>query len=171
MSPRALLERLRALRLLILDVDGTLTDGRIALDEEGGHLKHFSVKDGISIRNLKAEGLEVGIISHSTRAVAIHKRADMLQVSQCYVGKAPKDEILRTWCQDLQISTPEVAVIGDDTNDLPLFDHCGHSACPSDASPVVQARADLVLSYPGGQGCVREWIDMYFLTAKHWHIL
>ena len=115
-------------------------------------LKQFSVKDGISIRALKDEGLSVGIISHSMRKDAIQRRAEMLHISHCYVGKSPKDEILHKWCQEEHISPKEVAVIGDDINDIPLFNYCGHSACPSDASPVVQDCADIVLSYPGGKG-------------------
>ena len=166
---RVLLEQLQVLRLLILDVDGTLTDGRIAIDENGNHLKHFSVKDGISIRSLKNENLGVGIISHSTREAAIRSRAKTLQATHCYVGEAPKEEILHAWCEESHISPKEVGVIGDDVNDLPLFDYCGHSACPSDASNEIKARADIVLAYPGGKGCVREWIDLYFLVAKHWH--
>ena len=163
-----LLHQLRALQMLVLDVDGTLTDGRIGLDESNRHLKYFSVKDGIFIRSLPEKGLCVSIISHSTHKKAIQERASMLNISHCYVGKQSKEEILKEWCQEKAIPLSQVAVIGDDVNDLPLFDHCGHSACPSDASVSVQERADLVLSFPGGHGCVREWIEDYFLVAKNW---
>lgn len=164
----ALLKRLQALRMLILDVDGTLTDGRIGIDETQNHLKHFSIQDGIAIRSLREEGLQVGLISHSTREKAIQERAQMLYIAHCYVGKAPKEEILQTWCQQARISLEQVAAIGDDINDIPMFRCCGHSACPSDASPLVQKEADIVLARRGGHGCLREWIEDYFLVAKHW---
>ena len=168
MSRPALLHQLQRIRMLILDVDGTLTDGRIGLDEQQGHLKLFSVKDGISIRSLKEEDLRVGIISHSTHRKSIEARASMLDMSHCYVGKEPKDEVLKKWSQETGLSLEEMAVIGDDVNDLPLFALCGHSACPSDASPKVQEVADLKLAYPGGSGCVREWIEDYLVIARNW---
>ena len=168
MTHSSLLTRLQQLRLLILDVDGTLTNSSIGIDERATHIKHFCVKDGLAIRKLTQEDLAVGIISHSTRATAIQERASMLNIAHCYIGKEPKDEVLKTWCAELCISSQQVAVIGDDLNDTPLFEYCGHSACPSDAHPRIRQLAEVRLTAAGGEGCVREWIDDYFLVAKYW---
>ena len=164
----SLLSVLRCIKLLVLDVDGTLTDGSIILDEKGNHAKVFSVKDGIAIRSLPDHGLAVGIISHSSRQHGIEARAKALRIKHCYVGKDPKAVVLASWCEQLGIQPAQIAVIGDDINDLDMFDFCAHAACPSDASARIRAVADLVLGYPGGKGCVREWISDYYLNAKKW---
>ena len=168
-SSAQLQPQLAALKLLILDVDGTLTDGYIALDETDNHIKRFSIKDGMAIRSLIRETpLQVGIISHSTHAIAIQRRAAALEITRCYVGNTPKLEVLQVWLKELNITLSHTAVIGDDTNDMDLFNACGHGACPADASPNIKAVADVVLGMPGGEGCVREWIQDYYLQAKYW---
>lgn len=155
-------EKLRKIKLLILDVDGVMTDGGMYYTENGDQLKKFNAKDGIAILRLTGNKFPVGIISSGFSGEAIRKRAEILGIQRCYVGRAPKMEIIQKWCEELEINLKEVAMIGDDTNDLEVMQHIGFSACPADAVLEVKKQADLALSKKGGQACVREFIDNYF---------
>ena len=164
-----MLERLQGIKFLVLDVDGTLTDGHMHIGDHDVHLKAFSVKDGIMVRRLKEEGCEVGIISHSIKKSSVEERADMLGIRYCKIGKGfDKGEQLVAWMQEMKLQKEQVAVMGDDINDLSMFAVAGLSACPADAGQEVRRVADVVLSTPGGKGCVREWADHYFFPAKTW---
>lgn len=151
----------KKIKLLALDVDGTLTDGGIYVLESGEQFRKFNAKDGLGVRRALAQGLEVGIISHSLAAGMIIKRAEMMGVARCYVGQAPKLDVLREWCRELLITVDQVAYIGDDINDLAVIQAVGLSACPADASAPVLAACDVVLTKTGGEGCVREFLDRF----------
>jgi 3-deoxy-D-manno-octulosonate 8-phosphate phosphatase (KDO 8-P phosphatase) len=153
------------IKMLVLDVDGTMTDGRINVTEEGQQFKQFHAHDGLGIRMLIQKGLRVGIISHSFSGGAIKARAEMLGISHVYTGLDEKDDILEKWCADLGLAMNEIAFIGDDLNDLPAMQKVGISACPSDARDEVISIVDVVLHKNGGAGCVREFIDNYLLVA------
>lgn len=149
------------IKLLALDVDGTLTDGGIYVLESGEQFRKFNAKDGLGVKRAVAQGLCVGIISHSLADGMIIKRAQMMGVTRCYVGQAPKLDVLNGWCRELAIVLEQVAYIGDDINDLPVIRAVGLSACPADATAPVLAACDVVLSKHGGEGCVREFLDRY----------
>jgi YrbI family 3-deoxy-D-manno-octulosonate 8-phosphate phosphatase len=93
-------------------------------------------------------------------------RAEMLNIKHLYVGGDPKLDILVDWCEKLEIKLSEVAIIGDDINDLAVMKAVGFSACPADAVLKVKETVDLVLQTKGGQGCVREFIDFYLLDES-----
>ena len=149
------------IKMLILDVDGTMTDNGIYIDENGIESKRYNAKDGIGIYELIKNNIKIGIISHSERGDGIRSRASYLGIKNCYVGNSPKDEILINWVKNEDISLEEVAFIGDDINDLSIIRIVGFSACPIDASKPVKKQVSLVLNTKGGYGCVREFSDLY----------
>jgi len=149
------------IKLLILDVDGTMTDNGIYIDEKGIESKKYNAKDGVGIYELIKNNVIVGIISHSEKGDGIKSRASYLGIKYCHVGNEPKEEILKTWIKKLEIKLEEVAFIGDDINDLSIIDIVGFSACPNDSSDPVKRKVSLVLNTKGGYGCVREFSDLY----------
>jgi YrbI family 3-deoxy-D-manno-octulosonate 8-phosphate phosphatase len=94
----------------------------------------------------------------------VQKRAELLGIQHCYVGRDPKLEILNDWCQKLNFKMDEVAIIGDDINDLEIMKNSGLSICPANAVNTVKTQCHIVLSKKGGDGCVREFIDNYLLN-------
>ena len=149
------------LKLLILDVDGTMTDNGIYIDEKGIESKKYNAKDGVGIYELIKNNVKIGIISHSEKGEGIKSRASYLGINHCYVGNEPKEEILKKWIKKLEINLEDVAFIGDDINDLSIIDIVGFSACPNDSSDPVKRKVSLVLNTKGGYGCVREFSDLY----------
>ena len=149
------------IKLLILDVDGTMTDNGVYVDEKGIESKKYNAKDGVGIYELIKNNVKVGIISHSEKGDGIKSRASYLGIKYCHVGNEPKEEILKTWIKKLEIKLEEVAFIGDDINDLSIIDIVGFSACPNDSSDPVKRKVSLVLNTKGGYGCVREFSDLY----------
>src|SRR5690554_4823697 len=156
-------QRLKALKLLILDVDGVMTDAGMFFTENGDQIKKYNAKDGMAIMALRDKGVEVGIISSGFKLEMVKARADLLKIKHLYVGRDPKINILNAWCEKLNISLAEVGIIGDDINDLEVMKSVGFSAAPADAVPVVQQHVDLILQAKGGRGCVSEFIDHYLL--------
>lgn len=156
-------QKLKKLKLLILDVDGVMTDAGMFFSENGDQIKKYNAKDGMAIMALKKHGVEVGIISSGFKLEMVKARAELLGIEHLYVGRDPKMEILKGWCEKLNIDLAEVGIIGDDINDLQVMKSVGFSAAPADAVPVVKQHVDLVLQAKGGRGCVREFIDHYLL--------
>ncbi len=156
-------QKAKKIRFLILDVDGVMTDGGMYFSENGDQLKKYNTKDGMAIMGLTKMGFYVGIISSGFKTEMVKSRADLLNIQHFYVGRDPKIEILKTWCEQLSISLEEVAIIGDDINDLEVMKAVGLAVCPNDAVPLVKEQADIVLFSKGGAGCVREFIDHYLL--------
>jgi 3-deoxy-D-manno-octulosonate 8-phosphate phosphatase (KDO 8-P phosphatase) len=155
--------KMRKIKLLILDVDGVMTDAGMFFTESGDQFKKYNAKDGMAIMALTKADFQVGIISSGFKLEMVKARADLLKIQHVYVGRDPKMMILTDWCAKLGISLEEVAIIGDDINDLEVMQNIGFSACPADAVPRIKRQVDLVLQTNGGQGCVREFIDNYLL--------
>jgi YrbI family 3-deoxy-D-manno-octulosonate 8-phosphate phosphatase len=150
-------------KLLILDVDGVLTDGGMYYADSGDEFKKFNAKDGLAIqRVIKRFGLAIGIISNGHLTNLIQRRAQLLGITRVYVGTGNKLEILKSWCNELQIELSEVAYIGDDVNDLECMLQVGYSACPADAVQKIKDVAHIQLTKNGGDACVREFLDTYF---------
>jgi len=158
--------KLSQINLLILDVDGVMTDGGLYFTDEGDHIKKFNAKDGMAIAQLTKRGFQVGIISSGFSGKAVERRASLLGIQHCSVNKESKLTRLQSICASLDITTNQVAMIGDDINDLEIFEACGFAACPSDAVPTVKNKVDLVLSSKGGKGCIREFVDEYLLEER-----
>ena len=151
------------IKLLILDVDGVMTDGGRDFAESGEQIKKFNTKDGMAIIHLTRNDFQVAIISSGFKGEAVKKRAEMLGIQNCYVGRDSKLEVLKNMCNELSISLEEVAIIGDDINDLEVMRNVGLSFSPKDAVSAVKQQVDVVLSKRGGEGCVREMIDQFIL--------
>ena len=147
------------IKLVILDVDGTMTDGGMYFTENGDQIKKYNTKDGLAIISKVRSGISFGIISHGRKENVIKARAELLEIERIYVGTDPKLDILLSWCDEMQIGLENVAYIGDDINDIPVMEKIGLSACPNDATNPVKKEADVILTKEGGRGCIREFID------------
>lgn len=155
--------KLDKIKLLVLDVDGVMTDGGMYFDAEGHQSKRFYAKDGHAIIHLTKQNFPVAIISSGFEGGAVMARAKLLGVQYASVDRTPKMERLGRIMAELNLNPEEVAIIGDDVNDLEVMHYVGFSAAPADAVQKVKEIVDLVLSKKGGQGCVREFIDNYLL--------
>ncbi len=158
---RELLRRAAGIRLLLLDVDGVLTDGRLYYGADGEVMKAFDVKDGHGIVLLR-DHVELGVISG--RPGLARKRLEELRFRHLVFAQRDK---LAGYAELAHLGVPdvEVAYMGDDVNDLGLLARVGLSACPADAHPRVRAAVHLVTRSPGGRGAVRELVDL-LLEAK-----
>jgi 3-deoxy-D-manno-octulosonate 8-phosphate phosphatase (KDO 8-P phosphatase) len=139
-------------------VDGVLTDGKIYLDGRGNELKVFDTKDGHGMRKAEAAGITLCWISGRT-SPATARRARELGVRHCYQGVRDKGARIESVRRRLGVTREEMAAIGDDEPDIPMFEAVGLSACPSDATPGARRSASMVLSSPGGAGAAREFIE------------
>jgi YrbI family 3-deoxy-D-manno-octulosonate 8-phosphate phosphatase len=146
------------IRALFLDVDGVLTDGRIYLSDEGDDFKVFDTKDGHGIKMAIAAGLKIAWISGRV-SPAVEHRARELGVRAVKQGVKDKKAAAEAYLARWKFGRDDAAACGDDSPDLGLFDACGFSACPADASAEVRARADVVLKCRGGRGAVREFVE------------
>lgn len=151
------------IKLLILDVDGVMTDAGMYFTENGDQIKKYNAKDGMAIMRLAKYNIQSGIISSGFKTKVVKDRADLLQIDHFYVGRGSKMEVLKEWCDKLNLSLEDVAMIGDDINDLEIMKNVGFSACPADAVDIVKKSVDVVLFKKGGKGCVRELIDHFIL--------
>ncbi|MFZ9028790.1 MAG: KdsC family phosphatase [Crocinitomicaceae bacterium] len=159
----ALKEKIEKIKLLVIDVDGVMTDGGMYFTESGDQMKKFNTKDGMAIIALTKSDFQVAIISSGFKGEAVKARAGMLGIQFCYVGRDPKIDILDKHLAALGLAYENVAIIGDDINDLSIMRKVGFSACPSDSVNEVKKVCDVVLTTKGGQACVRELIDNYLL--------
>ena len=153
--------KLDQIKLLILDVDGVMTDGGMLFTANGDEQKKFNTKDGMGIIKAINNGLQIGIISSGFSNEIVKKRADMLGIQKCHVGRESKIDILNQWMNDEGISFEEIAMIGDDINDLEIMKNIGVAACPSDAVIEIKTISHLILQKKGGKGCIREFLDLY----------
>lgn len=142
-----------------MDVDGTLTDGRLYIGESSEIMKSFHVQDGFGIANiLPKAGITPAIITGRYSKI-VDRRALELNISHVYQGVANKLSRLKELAVELNVSAEEIAYIGDDLNDLECIQYCGYTACPSNAVSILKNTVDFVCSHAGGCGAVREFID------------
>ena len=162
--------QLRQIRLLVLDVDGVLTDGGLWFDADGRLTKRFDVRDGLGIRLLQQAGLEIAFLSGG-QGGATEIRARQLGIPHCLVGIRDKPEALGNLQQNLNVTAAETAFIGDDLNDLAVRAQVGLLIAPSDACRPVQRQADAVLNRPGGHGAIRELAERLLQARGRWRTL
>lgn len=149
------------IKLLVLDVDGVLTDAGMYYTEKGDEFKKFNARDGLMIRRLTSKGFQVGILSNGFNENLVKARAELLGIQNVRVGQFKKLDVLTEWCTELKINFQEVAFIGDDVNDEELMNKVGLAACPIDAMEKIKQASHLILNKKGGDGCVREFLDEY----------
>ena len=161
------IEFLKKIELLVLDVDGVMTDGKFLLSPNGDEFKPFNAKDGAGIKYWMRTGGTVAIISgRNSNAVVI--RAGELGVSFVRQGCKNKAPVLAEIFEESGIDPSATAIMGDDLPDLPMFHMSGISACPSDAVADVRQQADYVCNTGGGNGCVREFIEVILKKTGKW---
>jgi len=161
---RACLAKAEPIRLLLLDVDGVLTDGTITYTHEGTEIKSFHTRDGFGLRLLQEAGVEVGLITARSSA-AVRRRAEDLKLTHVYQGCRNKIEAYRELLDKLDLQEKEIAYMGDDWLDLPLLTRVGLSVSVADGAHEVRQVVDYVTSRPGGRGAVRELCDL-IIAAK-----
>jgi len=162
--------RLKKIRLLLLDVDGVMTDGRIIFDSNGVESKFFNVKDGHGIKMLQRGGIEVGIISGRESKV-VANRATELGIERVFQKATDKLSPYLRILADTGFSDGEVAFIGDDLIDIPVLKRVGFAAAPADAVAEVLPFAHFVTRSSGGFGAVREISDMLLKAQGKWEEL
>lgn len=156
----ALLKRAARTRLLVLDVDGVLTDGRLYYDNHGNETKAFHVRDGFGIKSVMRHGCKVAIIS-GRRSVAVETRLRELGIEHAVLGNEDKLPALQSLAAQLGIDDLKtVACVGDDSPDLPILAAVGFAAAPADAHPEVAASVHWQTRAEGGHGAVREVCDL-----------
>jgi 3-deoxy-D-manno-octulosonate 8-phosphate phosphatase (KDO 8-P phosphatase) len=147
-----------SIELIVLDVDGTMTDSRITYSEEGDEIKSFNVKDGLAIASWRRLGKQVAIITGRSSKI-VERRAKELRIEHFYQGVENKKEVLESLLERLDLKMENVAAIGDDLNDLQMLKAAQVSFVPRDASAYVDKMADVILTKRGGDGAVREMIE------------
>lgn len=152
-------------RLLVMDVDGTLTDGKIYIGEQGELMKAFSVKDGLGIKKVLETDLIPIILTGRESKITTH-RANELGITEVYQGKSDKVETLDELCKKHNCSYDEVIYIGDDENDLACMKLCKYVAAPYDACELVKIQADYICENVAGNGAVRELIEYILKKCK-----
>ncbi len=147
------------IKLLVMDVDGTLTDGKIYIGPDGETMKAFYAQDGFGIVAARRAGV-VPVIITGRRSEIVARRAEELGVTELYQGETDKLTRLRAVAAQYGASPAEIACIGDDLNDLPMLAYAGVTACPRDAAAEVREAVGFVCPRNGGAGAVRDFIDL-----------
>ena len=157
--PKQLSQRAGKIRLLLLDVDGVLTDGRVIYDDQGRELKAFHIHDGYGLNRLRESGCQLGIIS-GRESKAVDRRARELKIEILHQGVSDKLSVYEDIIATLGLSDREVAYVGDDLIDLPLFGRVGLAVAVASAHPSVRKAAHWITQNGGGEGAVREVTDL-----------
>ena len=146
------------IKLIILDVDGCLSDGKLIYSADGVESKNFNVKDGLGISTWVKIGLHVAIITGRNSKI-VQKRADELGIQHVFQGIKDKDRVLKELVESLGLKLYEVGAIGDDLNDYNMLKLVGRSFTPNDGVKEIKEIVDTTLTCSGGSGAVREMID------------
>jgi len=158
---------LEKLKLLVLDVDGVLTDGKLYYGPDGDELKAFNSRDGAGIKYLMRAGLDCAVLSGRDSA-ALRRRCEDLGIRHVIGGARFKEPELEKLLEKLDLSPDEVGYVGDDLVDLPPMRVAGWSACPCDAVREVRDAVDFVARAEGGRGAVREVIEHLLRAQGRW---
>ena len=159
-----LLERAARIRMLVLDVDGVLTDGRLYFDSRGNEMKAFYTRDGLGLRVLQDQGIRLAFIT-GRQSEIVAQRAAQLGVGHVYQGRIDKLNAFNELLSDTGMEESETCYAGDDWIDIPVLDRAGLAVAPADADPVVKNRAHWITRRKGGHGAVREICDL-ILAAR-----
>ncbi|MEM1025317.1 MAG: HAD-IIIA family hydrolase [Myxococcota bacterium] len=162
-------QRARAVKALLLDVDGVLTDGRVFYLGDGQEARAFHVRDGLGVQLLGAAGITVGILSGKQSEV-VRRRAEEMGIELMLLGVEDKVEAYENACKQLDCADEEVAYVGDDLPDLPLIRRSGLGLAVADAAAEVRAAAHIVLRANGGQGAVRETCERILKAQGNWRV-
>jgi 3-deoxy-D-manno-octulosonate 8-phosphate phosphatase (KDO 8-P phosphatase) len=161
-------ERAGKVRLILLDADGVLTDGRITMSSDGSEIRSFHVQDGFGIRLGRQAGLEFGILSGRASPV-LERRAEELGITEVHQGILDKAGRFQEILQRLDIPAEFVCFVGDDLIDLPVMRRSGFAVATADAQPDVREGAHYVTERRGGEGAVREVVDIVLRASGKWN--
>lgn len=164
---KEILEKLKKIKMLILDVDGVMTDGKIIMDSEGREMKNFNVRDGHGLVMLQRYGIRVGILTGRTSTVVDHRARD-LKITEVYQGALNKKDVFATILEKNGVEPEAIAYLGDDIVDIPVLKRVGFSAAVADAMELVKKSVDYVTVHKGGEGAVREICEMLLMAQGHW---
>ncbi len=162
-----LIDLARRVRLLLFDVDGVLTDGKILLHPDGSESKRFDIRDGTAIVWAHKSGLLVGLLSARSAAATL-QRASQLGITIVHQGVGSKLDAYEQILREHGLSDEEVAYMGDDVLDLPVLGRVGVSACPADAADEVRTRVAFVSRARGGDGAARELVELVLRARDLW---
>lgn len=163
----SLKRKIAKVKLLVLDVDGVLTDGRIILDHTGREIKNFDVQDGFGIVLFREAGYKTAVLS-ARAAEAVTARAEDLKIDVICQNAYPKISAYESILASLNVKDDEVCFVGDDLPDLPVLRRAGFPAAVSNAVLEVKRRAAYVTQKKGGRGAVREIIELILKTQGKW---
>jgi 3-deoxy-D-manno-octulosonate 8-phosphate phosphatase (KDO 8-P phosphatase) len=155
----------RKIKLLILDVDGVMTDNTLYLDDKGVESKKFNILDGMAIWLAQKAGIEVALISGRPSKATEH-RASHLKLKHVYLGEVEKKSAYEDLKRRLKVEDSQVACMGDDILDVPVLKRVGLPICVKNANPTVKKFAKLVTKAEGGEGAVREVVDVILRAKK-----
>ena len=172
LKPRGLMEKniiekLKKIKMLILDVDGVMTDGGIIMDKDGCEMKQFNVRDGHGLVMLERYGIKVAILTGRTSTVVEHRARD-LKITEIYQGALNKKEIFAQILKKNNLTPDVIAYLGDDIVDIPVLKMAGFAAAVADAVEIVKKTVDYVTVHKGGQGAVREVCEMLLMAQGYW---
>nr|WP_319392802.1 HAD-IIIA family hydrolase [uncultured Desulfobacter sp.] len=159
--------QLAEIQMLLLDVDGVLTDGSITYTDTGEQIKSFNAKDGLGIRLLMDAGIHVGIVTARVSG-ALRHRCENLGITLVFDGIHDKAKALSDISASTQISTTQMAFMGDDLIDLPAMTRAGFALTVADAPAEVKSRADMITDLPGGKGAVRQACEAILKAKGLW---
>ena len=155
------------IKLLLLDVDGVMTDGRIIVNERGEEIKRFHARDGYGLKRLMSEGIDVVIIT-GRKSKALEHRAKELGIKEMYQGVMEKESLCREVIEQKKLTKDQVCCIGDDLPDLAMFSQAGFSVAVADAATEVRDAASYVTKKKGGRGAVREVCELILKAQQKW---
>nr|WP_086938318.1 3-deoxy-manno-octulosonate-8-phosphatase KdsC [Thaumasiovibrio occultus] len=154
-----IIERAAHIKLLICDVDGVFSDGRIYMGNQGEELKTFHTRDGFGVKALMKAGIDVAVIT-GRQSQIVEDRMHALGLTHVYQGQDDKLEAYHNILRALELAPEQVAYIGDDLIDWPVMEKVGLSVCVADGHPLLARRADHITTIRGGMGAVREVCDL-----------
>ncbi len=157
----------KKIEILLLDVDGVLTDGSLFIDNHGNEIKKFNSKDGFGLRMLMDAGIKVGIIT-GRKSNSLSARCKNLGIEILYDGSLDKRSALQDIAITTNIQLKHMAYMGDDIPDIQVFNRVGLSIAVNDALDIVRKKADYITKKPGGRGAVREICDMILKARNQW---
>ncbi len=163
-----IMDKIAQVKMVVFDVDGVMTDGRIVIDDNGIESKSFHARDGIGIKMISGRGIICTIIT-GRKSNIVQKRAEELGISEIHQGVKDKLAVYDKILEKYGFDNDEVLCVGDDVPEREIFDRVGVSVCVNDAHPVLKEIADHVTRNTGGNGAVREVTDM-IMKAKGWEL-
>lgn len=163
-------ERAQKIKMILMDVDGTLTDGTLFVLPDGSEIKSYHVRDGMGILMAHLAGFKTGIITGKT-SEGLKKRAARLKIAELYQGIIHKEKVFFEILDKHSFSAEEVAYIGDDLGDLPVIKLAGFSGAVADAHIEIKKHSHFICRNKGGKGAVREFLEFIFESQNKWQLI